>query len=352
MEIKFAETMKNLRKDRGNTQEELASHLKISVQAVSKWERGDGMPDIMLLPHIAAFYGTTVDFLLGCDPVRKQEKINDFVKTHNELHAQGKTAERLKLCENMQKIYPNDETVRYYLMRALQNGYIDERFDDIVMLGEQLLKSTNAEYKTGAIRGLCFTYLHKGDRKKALRYAKMMPPAQDLYLHVLEGDELVEHCQNYFWKVCDQMYLYMSYLLKCNSTGYTHEDAHTAWKKLYDIFYVIFSDGDFGFWEDRLARICFFMSMESMKTERLERAMEELEQMLNHIEAFNKFTVIDHTSLLVNKIKTDQSNVAKKDEETLAQSYLKYLNNKEESVFAPIEGNGKYKSIKERLSYL
>ena len=58
----------------------------------------------------------------------------------------------------MQKKYPNDETVRYYLMRVLQNGYIDESFDEIVMLGEQLLDSDNMEYRTGAIRGLCFTY--------------------------------------------------------------------------------------------------------------------------------------------------------------------------------------------------
>ena len=45
----------------------------------------------------------------------------------------------------MQKKYPNDETVRYYLMRVLQNGYIDESFDEIVMLGEQLLESANME---------------------------------------------------------------------------------------------------------------------------------------------------------------------------------------------------------------
>ena len=40
MELNFSETMKNLRRERGNTQEELAAHLGISVQAVSKWERG------------------------------------------------------------------------------------------------------------------------------------------------------------------------------------------------------------------------------------------------------------------------------------------------------------------------
>ena len=101
MEITFAETMKSLRKSRGNTQEELASHLGISVQAVSKWERGDGMPDIMLLPHIAAFYDTTVDELLGCGLIQKQTRIQNFVQEYRLLHSQGKTAERLALSRAM-----------------------------------------------------------------------------------------------------------------------------------------------------------------------------------------------------------------------------------------------------------
>ena len=53
-----------LRKEKNLTQAALAEMLGISNRTVSKWENGDGMPDIALLPEVAGVFDVTVDELL------------------------------------------------------------------------------------------------------------------------------------------------------------------------------------------------------------------------------------------------------------------------------------------------
>ena len=59
-------------KEKGMTQEELASRLGVSSQAVSKWENDQSCPDISLLPRLAKLLDVTVDELLtgNSDEVR------------------------------------------------------------------------------------------------------------------------------------------------------------------------------------------------------------------------------------------------------------------------------------------
>ena len=52
-----------MRKEKGIKQEELATYVGVSTQAVSKWENG-GVPDTELLPKIADFFSVSVDYLL------------------------------------------------------------------------------------------------------------------------------------------------------------------------------------------------------------------------------------------------------------------------------------------------
>lgn len=66
--------IKRMRLEKGLTQEEVATHLGVSFQSVSKWERGDGYPDIEMLPAIANYFGISVDELLGVNESIKKEK--------------------------------------------------------------------------------------------------------------------------------------------------------------------------------------------------------------------------------------------------------------------------------------
>ena len=65
LEIPLGRNIRRLRMERNMTQRELAWHLKISVQAVSKWERGCTYPDLSLLLPIARLFSVTLDELFG-----------------------------------------------------------------------------------------------------------------------------------------------------------------------------------------------------------------------------------------------------------------------------------------------
>lgn len=62
---KIGAYISKLRKDQDLTQLELADQLNVSHQAVSKWERGDSLPDIGTLPQFARLFGKTVDDILN-----------------------------------------------------------------------------------------------------------------------------------------------------------------------------------------------------------------------------------------------------------------------------------------------
>lgn len=88
----IGEKILELRKQHSLTQEKLGEQLGISSQAVSKWENGDSMPDIMVLPQLCEVLEISVDALLEVEHSMKKENIlksfRDYAKevgTHNAL---------------------------------------------------------------------------------------------------------------------------------------------------------------------------------------------------------------------------------------------------------------------------
>ena len=64
-DIKINRNIATFRKIKGVTQKDLAVVMKVSSQAVSKWESGKCFPDITLLPELARYFEISVDELIG-----------------------------------------------------------------------------------------------------------------------------------------------------------------------------------------------------------------------------------------------------------------------------------------------
>lgn len=71
--MNFSEKLKEIRKNEGLSQEQLAEKIGVSRQAITKWETGKGLPDVENMIIIAEIFKTTLDELLR-DTVAKQEQ--------------------------------------------------------------------------------------------------------------------------------------------------------------------------------------------------------------------------------------------------------------------------------------
>ncbi len=253
MKIIIDERLRELRKQRGNTQEDLAEHLCVSIQAVSKWERGETMPDITFLPQIASYYNVTVDDLLGVGEIRKQERLDWYEAESLKLQNVGKIPEAVALWREALKEFPNEHKVIYRLAHAIfyQNSDDTERYKEVIELAERILReSTKQELREGAIQLLCLSCDNLGDSEKATEYANMggdmYCSRQSLLSLVLKDDEREDYNKHMIAAYADE-------IGQCsfNLKSIPWEKRHEFFLKILEL---IFDDGFYGFYACRASQ--------------------------------------------------------------------------------------------------
>ena len=170
MKINIGDNLKQLRLQKGLTQEQLAAVFGVSAQAVSRWENNTSYPDITLLPGLAIYFNTSVDAIVGMNEICKEETLRNIHGQINELVISGQTDQAITLIRDSLKVYPNDSGLLMSLGETLAHRKDDPAAtQEAISIAERILQSndisTKAKGTTSA--NLLFLYLRAGQQEKA-----------------------------------------------------------------------------------------------------------------------------------------------------------------------------------------
>ena len=199
MNLLIGENIKRIRRERDLTQEEVAAHLGISFQSISKWERGDGYPDITMLPALANYFKISVDELLGMSEIEKNDKYDEINRIWTENNKNGLHSENVALMRQSLKTFPNNALLLVQLSTSLEklDGTDDEKLRylrESIAVQEQILRyGEDSEVRGATLYNICFAYWKVGEFDKALEQARKLPnlykARENALVYFLKGEE-------------------------------------------------------------------------------------------------------------------------------------------------------------------
>ena len=334
MEINIKEKLRTLRQQKNITQEVLANHLGITPQSVGKWERGEGFPDITLLPLIVFYFGITVDELLCVDQVKIEETICEYQRQSKICCQNGDNQKNLEIWEKAYTEFPNDCRVIEGLMYAINRDAVypcpKEKAERIIELGEELLKrSTDTRQRENAIQCLCYTY-DSIDKEKALYYADMSGTfditREDLKSTILDGEEGVKACQSYIMSLIHTAAMTASAMI--SKKRFTHEETIEAYTFAIDILKRLFSDDNVGFYAFDISYYYCKIAFEYAETEDADNTLRSLEESCRYAIVEANLKDMDYTAPMVNRMKHQTSNTSKNYKGNACDLRLKALEDK------------------------
>jgi transcriptional regulator with XRE-family HTH domain len=267
MQHSVGKTIKELRKSRGLTQEELAERIGVTAQAISKWENEGGMPDISQIVPLAHVFGVSADILLGTGDIKRDENVSEILaraqkKLKFPLTVECLTDKYNVLLEGL-KIYPNNFTLILQCMELEislaypKNPTYDEKNADVLYESCERHANIIFSYDDNVNRILrarmIMLMLHsaRGNFAEARRQAEKFPSRVDFNIHKMyaihahwQGDHDSEirsyhfYMMNILWALVQgSVFLGKAYDL----TG-RPENAMDLYGRVIEILDVIFKD--------------------------------------------------------------------------------------------------------------
>ena len=208
--------IKELRQERGITQEQLANNIGISFQAISKWETGIALPDITLTPILASQFGISMDELFDFSIQKIEIEIEKITAEAYKFRESAPQKSRIILEKGL-KNYPDNDILLNNLLYVL--NYNDNPDETIRIASKQIEQTTQEDVKFDALRFLAYAYKSNGDLKSAEAALEQIPEIYFTKLteiaYLLDGSPKFEAAEKQKWISFENLLQMMWKLAEC-----------------------------------------------------------------------------------------------------------------------------------------
>ena len=198
--MKIGNRIKELRKQRGITQEQLANSIGISFQAISKWENNLALPDISFAPILASYFGVSMDELFDFHLTEVELKVHAICKDAYQYRESDPAKSRSILEEGL-KQYPDNDILLNNLLYVIN---YTENPEETIAIASKLAETTReCDVKYDALRFLAYAHKAKGDIESAKAALEQIPEIYFTKLteiaYLLEGKEKFDAAEKQKW---------------------------------------------------------------------------------------------------------------------------------------------------------
>lgn len=353
MELSIGENIRRLRREHCITQEKLAQVLNISPQSVSKWERSDAYPDIVMLPAIAGYFNVTIDALLGNDKAATEKKIQSYMDECRTLTdaEDGQTREKsLITAMRAYEEFPYDfRVIMLYVNMLTVYGTENDREEIMRLCGLVVDECTDEVLLSDAkshLHGLISPKDKMDFLKKYIHYGqnwdwfKVYPVSTD------EGKILFQH------EIADKWWHLNAYIgsyyddFNPEKSCFSHEEKIRLIRKQEKIFYAFFDEEDLGEYVFYVGQYNEFLAYEYATLGMAEEALTCMEKAADGWIAYNNLPEeYSYTNILIDHrpyLKDDLGGSY-----TLLSRYLREL--AENPVYNGLRNSERYIKICEKL---
>ena len=343
MKLTLGEKIKSLRRHCARTQDDLATALGVTAQAVSRWEAGGSYPDMELIPSIANYFGISIDELFGYQNDRDR-KIDAILQKIDSFHIRSRgdddwVDECLAILREGLAEFPQNERLLLALASTLseagwrrhkewvyydEEGYIRHDYDihrknpywaEATRIFETL-SNTACDRSTAneAISSLVLLYRNVGENAKAVACAERMPRLKDSREVLLAGAEDGKEEARYVGELLLEMARHFAdqvvYALVTDLKHYQSDLPIEKVKGVLALYAMLCDDGNYGLCNGKLIQLYLYLSRLEWERGYHDDAFRSLDRALLHakaLEAVRDGREHSYTAPLVSQVlfKTD-----------------------------------------------